>query len=188
MALLATGQDYQTATTGPTGAVTVPFDPESTGTFLATITRANRRIYVAQVAVTAGTGPFLSIQGTTLDDDMVIRRCEAAMESHPFPVCRSIAPNLARLAGVRIGKGWMAEVNRLIGGVEGCTHLREMLPTMATTAFQTMYGYRIQKAREKGLGRPKPNPGRPRHLNACHAFREDGEIVKKTFPEYYTGR
>ena len=124
----------------------------------------------------------------TLDDDMVIRRCEAAMESHPFPVCRSIAPNLARLAGVRIGKGWMAEVNRLIGGVEGCTHLREMLPTMATTAFQTMYGYRIQKAREKGLGRPKPNPGRPRHLNACHAFREDGEIVKKTFPEYYTGR
>jgi hypothetical protein len=124
----------------------------------------------------------------TIDEDMVIRGCEAAMESHPFPVCRDIAPNVARLAGVRIGKGWMAEVNRRIGGVEGCTHLRELLPTMATTAFQTMYGYRIQKAREAGLGRPRPNPGRPRHLNACHAFRDDGEIVKKTFPEYYTGR
>ena len=123
----------------------------------------------------------------TLDDDMVIRGCEAAMEAHPFPVCGAIAPNLARLAGVRIGKGWMAEVNRRIGGVEGCTHLRELLAPMATTAFQTMYGYRIKQAREAGLGRPRPNPGRPRHLNACHAFRDDGEIVKQTFPEYYTG-
>jgi hypothetical protein len=69
VALLATGQDYVTAITGPTGSVTVPFDPESTGTFLATITRPNRRIYTAQVAVTAGTGAFLSIQGTSLDDD-----------------------------------------------------------------------------------------------------------------------
>lgn len=124
----------------------------------------------------------------TIGDDMVIHGCEAVMESHPFPVCRSIAPNLARLAGVRIGKGWIAEVNRLIGGVDGCTHLRELLPTMATTAFQTMYGHRIKEAREAGLGRPRPNPGRPRHLNACHAFRDDGEIVAKTFPEYYTGR
>jgi len=123
----------------------------------------------------------------TLDEDMVIRHCEAAMDARPFPVCSDITPNLARLAGIKIGKGWMAEVGRRIGGVESCTHLRELLPPMATTAFQTMFGAKIKAAREAGLGRPPPNPGRPRHLNACHAFREDGEIVKEIFPDYYTG-
>jgi hypothetical protein len=123
----------------------------------------------------------------TLDDDMVIRACEAAMDANPFPVCSAVAPNLGRLAGVRIGKGWIAEVNRRIGGVEGCTHLRELLAPMATTAFQTMYGFKIKQAREAGPERPKPGPGRPRHLNACHAFREDGEVVKRVFPEHYTG-
>jgi Protein of unknown function (DUF2889) len=124
----------------------------------------------------------------TLDDDMVIRGCEAAMGAHPFPICCQSAPNFERLVGIRIGKGWMAEVNRRVGGVEGCTHLREMLPQMATTAFQAMYGAKMKESRDAGLGRPKPNPGRPRHLNACLAFREDGEIVKEVFPDYYTGR
>lgn len=123
----------------------------------------------------------------TIDDDMVIRACEASMTAHPYPVCGQCAPNFERLVGIRIGRGWMAEVNRRVGGVEGCTHLREMLPQMATTAFQTMYGAKMKESREAGLGRPKPNPGRPRHLNACHAYREDGEVVKEVFPEYFTG-
>ena len=124
----------------------------------------------------------------TIDDDMVIRHCEASMAANPYPVCCDVTPNFARLVGVRIGKGWMAEVNRRVGGAEGCTHLREMLPQMATTAYQTMYGAKIKESHEAGLGTPKPNPGRPRHLNACHAYREDGDIVKEVFPEYYTGR
>ena len=123
----------------------------------------------------------------TIDDDMVIRACEAAMSANPFPICRDITPNFANLAGIRIGKGWMSEVNRRIGGAGSCTHLRELLPQMATTAFQTMYGAKMKESREAGLGRPRPNPGRPRHLNACYAFREDGEIVKELFPEFYTG-
>lgn len=123
----------------------------------------------------------------TLDDDMVIQGCEAAMEANPFPVCSDIAPNVQRLAGIRIGKGWMAEVHRRLGGVQGCTHLRELLPQMATTAFQTMFGVQMKESRDAGLGRPKPNEGRPRHLNACYAFREDGDVVREVFPDYYTG-
>lgn len=123
----------------------------------------------------------------TLDDEMVIRGCEATMDANPYPVCSAVTPNFAKLAGVRIGKGWIAEVNRRIGGVDGCTHLRELLRPMATTAYQTMYGARLKEARDAGWERPKPNNGRPRHLNACHAYREDGEIVKEAFPEYYTG-
>ena len=46
----------------------------------------------------------------------------------------------------------------------------------------------IKAARDAGLSRPRPNNGKPRHINACHAYREDGEIVRETFPEYYTGR
>ena len=123
----------------------------------------------------------------TIDDDMVIQACEASMESQPYDVCSAITPNFAKLAGIKIGKGWMRDANQAVGGIHGCTHLRELLPPIATTAFQTIYGMQIKAAREAGLSRPVPNSGKPRHINACHAYREDGEIVRETFPEFYTG-
>lgn len=123
----------------------------------------------------------------TIDDDMVIRACEAATEASPFEACGEIVPNYEKLVGIRIGSGWMKAVNDRIGGVLGCTHLRELLRPIATTAYQTIYTARIKQAREKGLPRPRPHAGRPRHLNACYAYREDGPLVAATFPEHYTG-
>ena len=123
----------------------------------------------------------------TIDDDMVIHACEASMDSQPYTVCSAITPNFGKLAGIKIARGWIRQANRAVGGVHGCTHLRELLRPIATTAFQTIYGMKIKAARDAGLSRPAPNSGRPRHLNACHAYREDGDIVRETFPEFYTG-
>ena len=69
--LWASGQDHQTGLTGPVGSVNLPFDPETEGTFLTTITARNRLPYLGQAQTVAGGAPFLSIFATVLDDDAV---------------------------------------------------------------------------------------------------------------------
>jgi hypothetical protein len=69
----------------------------------------------------------------------------------------------------------------LLGGVRGCTHLVELLGPIATTAFQTVYPARAQ--REAG----RPVTQRPGIVDSCHAYASDGPIVKRRWPQFYTG-
>ena len=75
----------------------------------------------------------------TVDEGMVIVSFEAATERGPFAICPQAAPNFARLAGLRIGRGFLKAANERVGGTVGCTHLRERLQQMATVAVQTLY-------------------------------------------------
>jgi hypothetical protein len=117
----------------------------------------------------------------TIDEDFVVRDVEAATDAGPFSVCPEVTPNFARMVGVKIGRGWRQAIRERVGGVEGCTHLVEMLNAMATVAFQSLYPVRMKKeqAREPG--------SRPPIIDSCHAFRSDGEVVKKSWPDFYTG-
>ena len=63
----------------------------------------------------------------TVDDDLKIHGVEATTEYSPFSVCKEIAPNFERLVGISIGPGWRKKVRDRVGGVEGCTHIVEML-------------------------------------------------------------
>ena len=121
----------------------------------------------------------------TVDDDLVIRACEAATDHHPFPACPEIAPAFGALAGIRIGVGWMREVRKRVGGRKGCTHIVEMLAQIGTVAFQT------QVAKSRVKGKKERPPGGPKHkpimIDSCHAMASDGPVVRARFPEYYTG-
>ncbi|MGB0571652.1 MAG: DUF2889 domain-containing protein [Alphaproteobacteria bacterium] len=119
----------------------------------------------------------------TVDDDMKIHGVEATTEYSPFSVCKQIAPNFERLVGVSIGPGWRKRVRDRVGGVEGCTHIVEMLGPVATTAFQTIYPLK-NKERPEG---EKTSTRPPRLLNTCHAFRSDGPKVKEFWPDHYDG-
>ena len=57
----------------------------------------------------------------TLDDELTVIEVEAATAAGPFPICGAITPAFATLAGLRIGPGWRREVQRRLGGVNGCT-------------------------------------------------------------------
>ena len=92
--------------------------------------------------------------------------------------CRSDA---AQVVGDRIGAGWRARVKDKLGGTEGCTHLMEMLGAMGTAAFQTLYPFLARRAAGKPVTR------RPALIDSCHAYASDGEIVKQTWPDFYTG-
>jgi hypothetical protein len=66
--LWALSQDYKSGYTNPSGQVNLPFDPETTGTFLLTAGRRNHRPYETTVPV-GPAGPFVYAQGVSIDDD-----------------------------------------------------------------------------------------------------------------------
>ena len=69
------------------------------------------------------------------------------------------------LIGIKIGAGWQGEVRKRIGGALGCTHLRELLAPMATTAMQAMGNV----LRQRGTGQPRQGRG------TCYAKSDEAD-------------
>ncbi len=116
----------------------------------------------------------------TVSEDMVIVGFEAATDYSPYRICPEIAPNYAKLVGLRIGPGFLRAAAERVGGTHGCTHLRELLQPMATVAIQTLYPVRAKREREA--------PGqRPPLLNTCYAYRADSPVVQRKWPDYFVG-
>jgi len=115
----------------------------------------------------------------TIDEEMRVHGVEAAFDHAPFRPCPEIAPNFKVLEGLRIGPGWRGRVNRLLGGVKGCTHLVELLGPLGTVAFQSLVGRRRKTAEMSGK--------KPFVIDSCHALASDGEVVAAEWPEFHTG-
>ncbi len=124
--------------------------------------------------MTPGTKLHQMLARMTVDEDMLIHRFEAATEFAPYPICPSAAPNFADLAGLRIGRGFLKAVQERVGGVHGCTHIRELLGQMGTVAFQTMF-----RQRRGGDGM------RASMVNSCLAYEDGGVQARRTWPERY---
>lgn len=126
----------------------------------------------------------------TVDNDFKIHEVEAQTDQGPFPSCPAIAPNFKKLEGLSIGRGWRKMIREHLGGVQGCTHLVELLGPVATTAFQAVHGDRARQERSSGTNprhseRAEERDKRPRLLNSCYAMADTGEIVKKFWPEWH---
>jgi hypothetical protein len=104
----------------------------------------------------------------TLDTGLVIRGIETAMDAYPRSVCPHAVNPMQDLVGVKIGAGWQAEVRKRIGGALGCTHLRELLAPIATTAMQAMGGL----LRSRGAGQP------PQGKGTCFAKSDDDDRAR----------
>lgn len=117
----------------------------------------------------------------TLNEDMTIVQFEAVTDYGPYAICPSAAPGFAALAGLKVGRGFTRAANERVGGIKGCTHLRELLGQMATVAFQTLYPIRL---RQQQAADPAQ---RPVNLNTCLAYAEDGPVVQRIWPQFYTG-
>lgn len=128
----------------------------------------------------------------SVDGDLVVREVDAAMDVQPYTMCSEILDNFQRLVGLRIGGGWNRKVRELVGGVEGCTHIAELLGPIATVTFQTLAGdYPRELAgkppRERGPGSGEQDNGAVFMINGCHTWRSDGPVVRDDYPAYYTG-
>ncbi|HWQ39540.1 MAG TPA: DUF2889 domain-containing protein [Burkholderiales bacterium] len=118
----------------------------------------------------------------TVDIDLNIVAVEAKTVWGPYAICGEITPNFQRLKGLAIRPGFSQKSRELLGGVEGCTHLVELLGPIATTAFQTVYSEKVK--RDRTVGGKK----RPALIDSCHAWASDGPVVERRFPEFFTGK
>jgi hypothetical protein len=136
----------------------------------------------------------------TIDGSMQIVDVDAVSDKTPYMMCPTAAPNFSRLIGLRIKAGFLREVNHLVGGTAGCTHLRELLQQMATTAFQTINPAKARREMAaEGGEEHKPGSdafdkritekwgGGNKILNTCLAYDEKGPLVKRRWPHLYTG-
>ena len=122
----------------------------------------------------------------TIDQTLTIRQATASTIHSPYAVCGAINDAYGQLAGIRISPGFTQTVKRLFKGVAGCSHLTELLPPLATTALQSLWGNSIRIGDDKFLSendsRSMASP-----VDGCHALRIDGDIIRKYFPTLYKG-
>lgn len=118
----------------------------------------------------------------TIDRERLIHDVVATTVDGPHAVCGAITESYRRLIGQRIQPGFTQVVKRLFRAELGCTHMTELLPPMATTAFQMLWSGADDVT----------DPDRPEHRNSplggCHALKTDGDIVRLHFPQHYTGQ
>ena len=119
----------------------------------------------------------------TIDKSLTILDASASSDTVPYPGgCESIAPAYRKLIGLNLARGFRKSVKELLGGTRGCTHLVELLGPIATTAFQTIYPVRAK------MEKHAPPSHKPGLINTCHAYADNGPIVKERWPQYYTGK
>ena len=120
----------------------------------------------------------------TIDGDYQILDVRAATHTAPWPMCGGTDPAYRRLIGLRIGPGFSQRMKELLGGVQGCTHLTELVSQAANTYMQASWPDRI--ARQMAVSSdPRQWPDRSTlgFVNQCHAWRQDGDTLVSEYPE-----
>jgi hypothetical protein len=124
----------------------------------------------------------------TLDDDLIVQGVEAATDNSPYRICPEAAPNFHVLKGLKIGRGWNKTVKELLGNTQGCTHIVELLPQMATVSLQTIRAFRRAKRSKVQNAETMGAKERAPQLNTCYSWSTEREVVQKWLPQFYTGK
>lgn len=120
----------------------------------------------------------------TVNSHFEIVDIEAATDNSPFAMCPDITPVYKSLIGVTIGPGWRKAIRERVGGVQGCTHLTELLSPLATVAIQTIRPLQNHRRRQADSD-SRHTKGKPFVLNTCHAWAEHSPVVRDNAPDYY---
>ncbi len=111
----------------------------------------------------------------TYDATLTIIDAEAATDAAPYAgTCETITPKYKLLIGMSMRPGFSERVRNALGGVEGCTHLTDLIAIAATTAFQNLAGQL-----------PSDPTRQPYPLNRCHALALNGAVVAEFYPQWH---
>jgi hypothetical protein len=115
----------------------------------------------------------------TIDRELNVLEAAAASDAVPYPGhCDDVTPAFHRLAGLNLARGFRKAVQDLFGGVQGCTHLTELLMQFPTAAIQARAGEKPDNE-DQGV--------KPFQLDRCHALDTRGEAVQRYYPRWYRG-
>ncbi len=120
----------------------------------------------------------------TIDQEMVIKKAEAVMDFTPYDYCKPVSEVFKKLIGIRIGLGWRGKIREIMGGIKGCTHLTELLESMASTAFQSMVSVTGPAHAGKTSSQAKEFK-EPLFINTCHTHAVDSPVVREYWPDSY---
>lgn len=119
----------------------------------------------------------------TLDAELRIHAVATSMQTAPFGECSQADRHMQRFVGMTMGSGWRQTIEKTIGGLAGCTHLRELLFNMATAAFQTIPHHREMQRMERG--EPMHETGKPPFfVGRCMTWDADGPVVARLMPQF----
>ena len=77
----------------------------------------------------------------TIDKRLNIVDAEVHTEAGPYPgSCELIAPDYKQLIGLSLLPGFTTKVREMFRGERGCTHITELIGSVATAAYQTLAG------------------------------------------------
>jgi hypothetical protein len=119
----------------------------------------------------------------TVDEEMTIRAIATSMDHTPFGECQQGNDPMQQMVGARLGPGWRQAIEKALGGVRGCTHLRELLFNMATAAYQTVFPWRERERRRSGVA-PAQVTEPPYHLGRCIAWDPQGAVTARHYPQF----
>jgi hypothetical protein len=114
----------------------------------------------------------------TIDRQCTIVDIEARTDRMPYPgACDQIVPAYRKLIGANLVRGFRKRLHDTMGGVQGCTHLTELLGYLPTAAVQTF----------AGLRREDHGTRKPFQLDRCHALETSTDTVRTYYPKWYRG-
>ena len=120
----------------------------------------------------------------TVDDQLKILEVATDMAHIPHPECDQAPSSMHRLIGCTLGAGWRKTIESKIGGIEGCTHLRELLFNMATVAFQTIPHAIHFRNDQAGIPRDILTTPPP-YVGKCKTWAFDGALVQRYYPMFF---
>lgn len=110
--------------------------------------------------------------------DFVITDVEACSDWVPYPGgCETIGPAYKRMAGLSLLQGFRDGLRERLGGIEGCTHISEMLGGLPTMAIQMRASEFHETEGTHG--------NQPFQLDRCHALATTTETVRRYYPRWY---
>ena len=115
-----------------------------------------------------------------LDESLQVIDVAAFMRTTPFAICQGATGTLAGLKGLRIGPGWNARIREMFRGNTTCTHLRELLGPMATTALQGTSQARVARMKEPGHATEHEAK-----VDSCYAYAGHREVVARLWPHLH---
>jgi hypothetical protein len=121
----------------------------------------------------------------TIDLEMNIVDADASLDATPYNYCPRIAPVAQKLIGLRIAPGFRQQVKQRIGGVQGCTHLTELLGPIATTAVQTLVSERARQQEQDGESAIDERKLAMGFLDSCHSLASSSPVVREHWPKFY---
>ena len=124
----------------------------------------------------------------TIDDRFTIHAVQTGVLNVPFNECHVPAGEpMQKLVGLTMGPGWRRMIDGAIGGVAGCTHLRELVFNAATAAYQMIPHYRATQA---GAAKDDiPVEGKPPfYMGKCMTWSFEGAVVQRLAPRFYRGK